>query len=465
MSSSGTSPADIGSFWLASCDDDLTPRPPLAGDETVDVAILGGGFTGLWTAYFLSQHDPTLSIAIVEREYCGFGASGRNGGWCSPRFPINPSALTRRFGKETARAMLQAQQTMVDEVGRICEREGIDAHFNPVGVLTLARSAEQLSSLHRGFDAYVRLGMEEGCELLDADRARAAVHATDVHGALRLRAGATIHPGRLVRGLARAVERRGVRIYEGTEVLRTAGHSDPALVTASGTIRARRAVLLAGEAYLTGQASHRRRLIPMASTIMLTAPLTPEQWDRVGWSGGECLSSYAHTTNYLTRTADGRILFGSRGAPYRYGSDMCEAALRENANFGWIRDRLLEWWPTLEGVDFTHRWAGYLGIPRDWLPSVHFDADRRIGHSYGYTGHGVITSAICARALAGLVAGRQAGAHAPYVREQAPNWEVEPLRWAGIRYVQNAFLRMDKAEIAGRRPPLDARAATYLGEP
>ena len=459
------SPGAIGSYWLASCDDDLTPRPALAGDAVVDVAIMGGGFSGLWTAFFLLQHDPSLSIAIVERHFCGFGASGRNGGWCSPRFPINPSALTRRFGIKTARSMLLAQQAMVDEVGRICAAEGIDAQFNPVGVLTLARSADQLPSLRQSFDAYDRLGMADGCELLDARQAQQAVHATNVHGAFRLRAGATIHPGRLVRGLARAVERRGVRIHEGTEVLSTIDGAEPALVTSGGTLRARRAILLAGEAFLTGHAEYRRRLIPMASTIMLTAPLTAEQWEQVGWSGGECLSSYVHTTNYLTRTADGRILFGSRGAPYRYASDMSETALRENANFGWIRDRLVEWWPSLQDIAFTHRWAGYLGIPRDWLPTVHFDPERRVGHSYGFTGHGVITSAICARALAGLVAGHEPGADAPYVRQQAPNWEVEPLRWAGIRYVQNAFLRMDLAETAGKRPPLDAGLAKYLGEP
>ncbi|OHD06774.1 NAD(P)/FAD-dependent oxidoreductase [Sphingopyxis sp. RIFCSPHIGHO2_12_FULL_65_19] len=458
-------PADIGSYWLASCDDDLTPRPALTGDATVDVAIMGGGFTGLWTAYYLLRDNPDLSIAIVERQFCGFGASGRNGGWCSPRFPINPAALTRRFGAATARSMLLAQQAMVDDVGRICDEEGIDAHFRSVGVLTLARSARQLPSLQQSFDAYARLGMGDGCELLGASQAQDAVHATQVHGGMRLRAGGTIHPGRLVRGLARALERRGVRIYEGTEVLQTAAGIQPALITSGGTIRARRAVVLAGEAYMTAQPAYRRRLIPMASTIMLTAPLTAAQWDRVGWSGGECLSSYVHTTNYLTRTADGRILFGSRGAPYRYGSDMDEVALRENANFGWIRDRLTEWWPALDGIEFTHRWAGYLGIPRDWLPTVHFDPVQRIGYSYGYTGHGVISSAICARALAGLIVGRAADPNAPYVRAQAPNWEVEPLRWAGIRYVQNAYLRMDVAEAAKRPPPLDAGLAKFLGEP
>jgi glycine/D-amino acid oxidase-like deaminating enzyme len=463
--SATVSPADIGSYWLASCNDDLTPRPAVSGDDTVDVAIMGGGFSSLWTAYYLLRDNPDLSIAIVERQFCGFGASGRNGGWCSPRFPINPAALTRRFGAATARAMLVAQQAMIDEVGWICEQEGIDAQFNRVGVLTLARSAEQLPSIRQSYDAYCKLEMADACELLDAGQAQAAVHATDVHGALRLRAGATIHPGRLVRGLARALERRGVRIYEGTEVLQSETGIHPALVTSGGTIRARRAVLLAGEAYMTAQPGYRRRLIPMASTIMLTAPLTAAQWESVGWRGGECLSSYVHTTNYLTRTADGRILFGSRGAPYRYGSDMDEAALRENANFDWIRDRLTEWWPALDGIEFTHQWAGYLGIPRDWLPTVHFDPVKRIGHSYGYTGHGVITSAICARALAGLVSGRTPDPHAPYVREQAPNWEAEPLRWTGIRYVQNAYLRMDVAEAAGRRPPPDANLAKYLGEP
>jgi glycine/D-amino acid oxidase-like deaminating enzyme len=188
------SPADIGSYWLASCDDDLTPRPALAGDEVVDVAIMGGGFSGLWTAWFLLQNDPGLSIAIVERQFCGFGASGRNGGWCSPRFPINPSALIRRFGVPAARSILLAQQAMVEEVGRVCEHEGIDARFNPAGVLTLARSAVQLPSLRQSFEAYGKLGMEAGCQLLGAEQAQEAVHATNVHGAMRLNAGGTYDP-------------------------------------------------------------------------------------------------------------------------------------------------------------------------------------------------------------------------------------------------------------------------------
>ena len=199
--------------------------------------------------------------------------------------------------------------------------------------------------------------------------------------------------------------------------------------------------------------------------IVLSQPLTPEQWADIGWQGGESVSSQAHTKNYLTRTCDGRILYGSRGASYLFGSAMPENTIRDEPVFEWMRGCVREWWPQLSGLTFTHAWGGYLGVPRDWLPTVGFDKDSRIATLYGYTGRGVSTSALCARLLSGLIGGWPTGLETlPVHRPRAPRWEVEPFRWMGVRYVQNAFARIDEAESAQRKRPLDARFAEFLGE-
>jgi len=455
-----------GDFWITTSGDDLTLRPALARDETVDIAILGGGFSGLWAAYYLLTAQPDLKVAIVERNFCGYGASGRNGGWCSPRFPLDAGALIKRFGVETARRTIGAQLEIVAEIGRICAHEGIDAHYRNTGLLSLARSEHQFHSLVGTLKTYQDLGLGDGNRLLSAGEAFDRVHATHVHGALEARAGANVHPGRLVRGLARTVERLGATIYESTEALKIDGGQNPTIVTDGGVITARKAVILAGEGYLTELPKYRRQLLPMSSMIALTAPLTPEQWKIVGWDRGESLSSQVHTKNYLTRTQDGRILFGSRGAPYLFGSRMSEGALREDAIYEWMRGCVLEWWPDLEGIAFTNAWGGYLGVPRDWLPTVHFDEASRIGHLYGYTGRGVSTSAMCAKLLAGLIGKQTSGLEGlPFHRTRAQSWEPEPFRWAGVRYIQSAFARIDEAESADKPRPIDAGFAEYLGEP
>lgn len=452
-------------FWLSTSGDELGRRPSLDGDLTVDVAIMGGGYSGLWTAYHLLCGNPALEVAIVEREFCGYGASGRNGGWCSPRFPVDAGALVRRYGADIARETIVAQQSGVQAFGAILAEEGIDAHFRPTGLLSLARGDAQLDLLEDTFEILSSLGLADGNRMLDAGEAFDLVHVTGLSGAMRTGYGAKLHPGRLVRGLAHAVERRGARIFEGTAATDLRLGSDAAIVTANGTVRARRAVVAAGEAYMTGLPRFHRRLLPMSSMIVLTAPLTDAQWDAVGWAGGEGLSSQTHTKNYLTRTEDGRILYGSRGAPYHYGSRMSESALCSPDTFAWMRDTVREWWPALNDVEFTHAWGGYLGVPRDWMPTVSFDEDARLAQLHGYTGRGVSTSAMCARLVAGLIGGWKTGLEGlPFHRRDTPQWEIEPFRWAGVRYIQNALARLDASESAGRRPPRDAILAEHLSK-
>jgi glycine/D-amino acid oxidase-like deaminating enzyme len=450
------------SFWLEDSGESLTPRPPLASPTDVDVAILGGGYSGLWTAYYLLLHAPALRVAVVEKEIVGFGASGRNGGWCSPKFPLTAGALEKRFGADSARAQLLAMRAAVDEVGRVCAEETIDARFHMGGILTLARGDHQLPSIRSAYAAYERLGLADRYQLLSREQATERIRVTDVQGGLYTSDGASLHPARLVRGLARAVEARGGVIYEQTPVteFRPGG-----LITPGGELRARRAVVLAGEVYLTRLPQLHRALLPAYSLISLTEPLTAAQWSQIGWQGGENVASTRNTVVYLTKTPDGRILFGSRGAPYAFGSKITDKQDIHEATVSMIQRSVVEWFPALAGIRFTHAWGGPVGMPRDWMPAVRFDASSRIGSIMGYTGQGVSTSNLCGRLLAGLITNRQTGLEMlPLAQRRSPNWEMEPLRWLVVRYMQGAYLRMDEAAEAGRPLPIDAGLADFLGK-
>jgi len=454
------------SFWLEDCGEDLQLRPPLDGDATVDVAILGAGFSGLWTALHLLRGNPSLSVAILERDFCGFGASGRNGGWCSPRFPVDAGSLARRVGVERARETLLAQQAMVARIGELCAEEGIDAHYRQTGLLVVARGEAQRAGIEQTHATNERLGLGDQSFLLSAEETFARVHATRLAGGLFVPVGASVHPGRLVRGLARAVERRGGLIFEKTEALRIRRGPRPAIETGRGTLWARKTVVAAGEAYLSGMPGFRRTLLPISSMIVLSAPLTDAQWRAAGWENGESLCSQAHTKDYLTRTRDGRILFGSRGLPYGFGSGMPERARLQRRVFEQMRETVRQWWPSLNDLEFTHAWGGYLGIPRDWMPAVSYDASAGFAQLLGYSGRGVTTSAMGGELLAGLIGGWTTGyENLPIHRSAVPKWEREPIRWLGVRYIQNTYARIDAADSGGRRRPLDTPFAEYLGEP
>jgi glycine/D-amino acid oxidase-like deaminating enzyme len=449
------------SYWLEDAGEPLTPRPQLASSSDVDVAILGAGYSGLWTAYYLLQHDPALRLAVVDKEIAGFGASGRNGGWCSPNFPLTAGALEKRFGAEATRALLLAMRASVDEVGRVCTEEKIDARFHKGGILTVARGQHQLPGIRSTYAAYERLGLRDRYHMLSAAETAERIRVTPVHGGLYTPDGASLHPARLVRGLARAVEARGGLIYEQTQVT---SFKPGSLITPGGELRAKLAIVLAGEAYLTRLPRLHRGLLPVYSLISLTEPLTTQQWSQIGWQGGESVSSTRNTVVYLTKTPDGRILFGSRGAPYAFGSKITDQQDTHEATVKMIQRSLVEWFPPLAGIRFTHAWGGPVGMPRDWMPAVSFDASSRIGSIMGYTGQGVSTSNLSGRLLAGLITNRQTGLETlPLAQRRSPKWEIEPLRWLVVRYMQGAFLRIDEAAEAGRPRPADARLAEFLG--
>ena len=452
------------SVWLETAGEDLSPRPALQRSAEVDVAVLGAGYSGLWTAYYLLSQNPALRVAVVEKEIAGFGASGRNGGWCSPKFPVIAAVLQERYGRDATRSLLLAMHDTVDEVGHVCEAERIDAHFHKGGALSLARGAHQLPVIRGTHAVYERLGLEDRNLLLGAEETRERVNVANVCGALYTPQSARVHPGRLVRGLARAIERRGATIYEKTEVLLFEGGAVPRLLTPGGELRAKQGIVLAGEAYLSRLPSLHRAVMPVYSLIVLTEQLTRDQWSRIGWQNQETVSSNRLTVDYLTRTADGRILFGSRGAPYVFASKITDEQDRHEFTHSNARRAVVDWFPSLAGIGFTHAWGGPLGMPRDWMPAVAFDHSSRIGTARGYTGQGVATTNLAGRILANLILGKQTRLEAlPLAQRRSRDWEVEPLRWLAVRYMQEALARIDTAAEHGRPRPIDAPIAELLG--
>jgi len=451
------------SFWLETSGDDLTPRPGLDGSIDVDVAILGAGFSGLWTAYYLLRHEPSLRVAVVEREIAGFGASGRNGGWCSAGFPLSAAMLEQRFGRAAARDLQCALYDTVDEVGRVVAREGIDAQYRKGGKLLVARGHHHLAALEHEYATLERQGLSSHYQLLDATHTAERIHVSGAVASLFNPDCAVIHPGRLVRGLARAVERRRGAIYEGTAVTDIVEGARPLLRTPRGDVRAR-TIVLAGEAYLTGLPALHRQLLPVYSLIILTEPLSAEQWADIGWDGHECVASPRYTVDYLSRTADGRILFGGRGAPYHFGSRIVDAYDRHEATHAILRDALVQWFPTLKGVRVTHAWGGALGMPRDWMPTMSYDARRGVATARGYTGQGVATTNLSGRVLAQLITHTASPLlELPTVNHVSRQWELEPLRWLGVRYVQRGLMRADAMAERSGRPPTGRTLPERLG--
>lgn len=453
-----TSYRDV-SFWFASLPGTLTPRGALPGSRSVDVAIVGGGYTGLWTAYYLLGADPSLRVAIVEQEVAGFGASGRNGGWCSALLPTPAAALAREHGAPAARAQYAAMRDTVAEVLRVAKHEGIDADIAQGGTVVLARSGPQLERARHDVDEAAEFGLE--VELLAAGAARQRLAATSVLGATFTPHCAAIHPAKLVRGLADVVEARGAAIYEQT---RATDIGPGAVITPNGTLHAS-VVVRATEAYTARLPGLRRAIVPVYSLVVATAPLPERTWQRIGLAERETFSDFRHLIIYGQRTADDRMVFGGRGAPYHFGSRITASYDRAPRVFAALRRAMAELFPELRDVPITHRWGGPLGVARDWHASVGLDRATGMAWAGGYVGDGVATTNLAGRTLAALILGADSPLTAlPWVGHRPRRWEPEPLRWLGANAALRAMTWTDASEErTGRASRLPAAVNRGLG--
>lgn len=432
------------SLWLAEYPGDLAPRPALDGDTDVDVAIVGGGFTGLWTAYYLAERDPTLRILVIEREICGFGASGRNGGWCVGELPAGPSVYAAVGGHDAAMRQARDLFAAVDEVGRVTAAEGIDCGYHKGGVVRWARNPAQAARQAAEIDAARAEGFTEAeIRLLTADEARSHAAASDVHSGIFFAPCAALDPARLVRGLAEAVERRGVRIVEGTAARRVGPGQ---VTTEGGTVRAD-TVVRATEAYTRDLEGERRTLVPIYSLMVATEPLDDATLEHVGLADRPTFADDRYMVVYGQRTADGRIAFGGRGVPYVFGSGIDPSVEKDRRAHDLIHRTLVEILPALRDARITHRWGGVLAAPRNWTPSLWLDPRTRLGTAGGYVGEGVAASNLAGRTMADLVTGTDSPrVHHPWVGIHSRRWEPEPLRWLGIRGTRAVMDRADAHE-------------------
>ncbi|MDQ1697385.1 MAG: hypothetical protein QOJ03_2738 [Frankiaceae bacterium] len=437
----------LPSFWLETCGDDLTPRQPLPGDTDCDVAIVGAGYTGLWTAHHLLRQDPSMRVVVIEREIAGWGASGRNGGWCSALFAAPWSRVATEHGHDAALRLRRALEQTVDEVGRWCLANGVDAHYAKGGTVTFARGAAQVQRAKAHVAADKAAGGDDTA-WLDPAAAANRIRVSGVDGAAFTPHCAAVQPARLVRGLARVVEAQGARLFERTTALAL---DRGRVTTARGTVRAD-AVLRATEGYTRSLSRLHRDVVPLWSLIVATEPLPATAWDELGWRDRETVTDERHLLVYAQRTADDRIVLGGRGAPYRFAS-RTTGDRGHHRTFARLEHELRELFPAAADALVTHRWGGVLGVPRDWMPSVGFDRELGTGWAGGYVGDGVGCAALAGRTLADLVLGRDTDETAlPWVDHRSRTWEPEPLRWLGVRGMTALMGAADRLEARTGRP-------------
>ncbi|WP_290685117.1 MULTISPECIES: NAD(P)/FAD-dependent oxidoreductase [unclassified Haematobacter] len=429
------------SFWFADAGGVPAPRPALDGDRQVDVCIIGAGFTGLWTAYYLKAAEPGLSIAVVEKEFAGFGASGRNGGWCSGEFGWSRERYRDRPGVIAMEAQLRAT---VEEVIRLAEAEGIAADIRRTDLLTFACNPAQLSRLDASLaEARAWQVPTERFSRIGAEAARSRIRVAGAEGALVTHGVARVQPAKLVRGLAAAVERRGVAIHEQTAVTAIA----PGIVTTDrGRITAGR-IVIATEGFTPRLPGRRRDLLPLNSALVVTEPLPDALWEEIGWREHELLADNAHAYCYAQRTAGNRIAMGGRGVPYRFGSALDHRGETQAATIADLRRILHNMLPQTKGLRLDHAWCGVLGVPRDWCAAVSFDAQSGMGRAGGYVGLGVSTTNLAGRTLADLLLDRRTERTGlPWVDHDTRRWEPEPLRWLGVMGMYGLYRQADRQE-------------------
>jgi glycine/D-amino acid oxidase-like deaminating enzyme len=434
------------SFWWDTLSPALTKsdRPELTNDLDVDIAIVGGGYTGLWTAYYLAKQNPNLTIAIVEAQVVGFGASGRNGGWCSALFPTSVSKLAKQFGPNSAVAMQRAMHTTVSEIEQVVASENIDCDWQRGGSLVFARTPLQQARAQAEIAEWESWGFDStDYAYLSPEQTAAQAKVTNNFGSIYTKHVAAINPAKLVRELARLVETLGVQIFENTTVVQI----HPGMVVTPQAVIRSKYVVRATEGYTPSIEGHKRIVAPIYSLMLATEPLSEADWDQIGLAKRQTFSDGRNLIIYGQRTADNRFAFGGRGAPYHFGSKIKAQYDQVPKVHNALIKILGELFPVVQNKAVTHTWGGPLGITRDWMPSVGLNKHTGLAWAGGYVGDGVGTSNLAGRTLADLISHNASNLiDLPWVNHKSPNWELEPLRWLGANIGLQAMTFSDHFE-------------------
>ena len=444
-------PPDLGrSWWLRDAldDDPGSPTPPLTADTTADVVVLGGGYTGLWTAWFLKEADPGIDIALLEADVCGGGPTGRNGGFLDGWWG-HVADMVATFGEQDSLAMLKAAEPSPAEIGVWCERNGVDAWFRYGGDLAVTTNPEHEGRWNSTIEAAARLGAADRFEVLSPEQVHARCGSPLFGSGVFQRDAATIHPARLARGLRRVLLERGVRIFEGTPVTRFGSGRPVIAQTPRGEVRAGEAVIALG-AWATSWRRFRPYLTVRGSYMVVTGP-APERLEQLGWTGGEAVRSMRSSIHYLRTTRDGRIAFGlgglqpdlARKIDHRYAYD--EQMVRR------VAFDLRRMFPTFRDVPIEAGWGGPINVSGLNLPFFGTTGHDNVHHGLGYTGNGVGPSHLGGKILAALATHTDDDlTRLAVVTREPKRFPPEPIRSPGMLIANEAIRRKDDLEDAGR---------------
>ncbi len=444
-------------YWMAA-------RPPraaaaLAGEVEADVAVVGAGFTGLWTALFLKDLEPSLSVCVIERDMAGYGASGRNAGIVGESIDHTHELAIAHFGLEEAKDLARIGRENLDEMERFLGERSIDAGFERPGQLTVALTQAHVGALEEARRAAESVGAP-GLRLLSREEARSELASPLYLGALESPRNALVDPVRLVEGLRAEAIRRGVRVYEGTSVRGFGFPADRVVVeAASGSVRARR-VVLATNAY-----SHQifprlaARFLPLYDYILVSDPLTPAQRASIGWKRRQSVIDGRTFFNYYRLTADDRILWGTSEAAYYPGNRVDAACDHSPGHYADLRESFRRHFPQLAGLEFPYAWGGPIASTTRLTPFFGTIAGR-LSYGLGYTGHGIGSTRVAGKILAHLALERKSPLlELAMVRRKPFPYPPEPLRRLAVSAVTRSLRRVD----AGRKPGVLLKVLDAMG--
>jgi glycine/D-amino acid oxidase-like deaminating enzyme len=437
------------SYWLREAleADAGQPCPSLRGEVAADAVVLGGGYTGLWTAWFLTERAPGIDVVLLERDICGSGASGRNGGFVGPWWDVIDN-LADPYGDEAALAAGRASEESVAAIGEWCAKEGIDAWYRAAPYLEVASSPAQDGSWSQPVEACRRMGVPDRLRQLSAEEVQAACRSPAFRGGVAMD-GATVQPARLARGLRRVLLERGVRIFERTPAVRLEPAGGVRVETPDGAVRAGRAIL-GLDAWAARWRKLRRTLVVRGSYVFVTAP-APDRVAELGWTGGEPICDLRTALHYFRTTADGRIVFGGVGRTH--GARVGAAYDHDVVSLGGILEGFHRIFPSWRGVPVEEGWGGAVAMSASRHPWFGTLPPGTVHYGIGYTGHGVAQCHLGGRVLSALALGVEDDiTRLPMVNREPKRFPPSPITALGTSLVQAAILRKDRLEDVGKRP-------------
>jgi glycine/D-amino acid oxidase-like deaminating enzyme len=430
----------LDNFWFDSVDlYGQEINAPLKGRQTADIVIVGGGFAGMASAYHLARRFGRKRIVLLEGACCGYGASGRNGGFADTGF-LGFDAIYDREGPEGARAVYDATVAGLDQIKTFVAEHGIDCDLEPNGSIALAMEEHHLEELQKAKRRYDAMGLPS--RLIERGELQKTIRSERFIGGFLDPARAILNPAKLARGMKRLIESMGVEVFERSKVMRIEPGKRIRIVTEFGEVEAPSCVLA-----LNGYAPHlgffRSRLLPLCNYVVATEPLSDRQMEAIGWGGRQGLSDMRLQFMYFRLTADNRIVFGGESAPYYYDSDPSSGNHRPAIEK--LQRSILTTFPQLEGVRFTHSWGGTMGFTGDFTPSIGvLGEERNLYYAVGFSGEGVVMTQVAGKLIAQLMAAEQTDlTRLPIVNKSLPYLGPEPFRYPVVKLYERLLHLME----------------------